>query len=391
MPQAERRAPPSEHGESQLLRELHESTERLSLAISAAKLGDWAWDPSTDRVSLSPRAEQIFGLPPGEATTAASLLRLVHDDDRERVVAAVDRCARLRERYETEYRVRTADGGERWVFACGIAGGDVAGAARMVFGVVQDITERKEMESELQRRAVQLAEADRRKDEFLATLAHELRNPLAPLRTSLELLARPTIARETQDRARAIMSRQIAQMVRLIDDLLDIARIGTGRIELRKEDAELSDLVETAVEMARPNIKDKNQILSVELPPRGVRLHVDRTRLAQVLSNLLNNASRYTEPGRRIWLRAHLDTGGLTIAVRDEGIGIPQEQMADLFRMFNQLHDGPMPDHAGLGIGLTLARRLVELHGGRLHGRSDGAGEGSEFAVRLPVGALARD
>ncbi|HEY0858629.1 MAG TPA: ATP-binding protein [Albitalea sp.] len=251
-----------------------------------------------------------------------------------------------------------------------------------------DVTQRRQAEDELERRHRELAAASRRKDEFLATLAHELRNPLAPLRTSLELQRRPSIAEETKERAREIMARQVTQMVRLIDELLDISRIGTGKIELVRERCGLRELVDAAVETVGPAIGDKDQRLLVELPDAPVWLHVDRARLTQVLCNLLGNASRYSERGLRIWLRAQADADGVTIAVRDEGIGIAPDKLHQVFRMFEQLDEGQAPLHGGLGIGLTLARRLVELHGGRVHGHSDGAGAGSEFAVRLPASAL---
>lgn len=251
-----------------------------------------------------------------------------------------------------------------------------------------EVTRRQQAQDQLQRRARELSEASRRKDEFLATLAHELRNPLAPLRTSLELLSRPRIADETKLRAREIMARQVTQMVRLIDELLDISRIGTGKIELVLERCELRELVDAAVETVRPALDEKQQRLLLDLPEAPVWLRIDRARLTQVLCNLLGNASRYSERGMRIWMRAQADAHGVTVAVRDEGIGIAPDKLPQAFRMFEQLEDGPAPLHGGLGIGLTLARRLVELHGGRLQGHSDGAGEGSEFALRLPASAL---
>jgi signal transduction histidine kinase len=251
-----------------------------------------------------------------------------------------------------------------------------------------EVTQRQRAQDELQRRTRELSEASRRKDEFLATLAHELRNPLAPLRTSLALLDRPSIADETKVRAREIMARQVTQMARLIDELLDISRIGTGKIELVLERCELREVVDAAVETMRPALDEKQQRLLVDLPEAPVWLRIDRLRLTQVLCNLLGNASRYSERGLRIWLRAQADAHGVTVAVRDEGIGIAPDKLPQAFRMFEQLEHGPAPLHGGLGIGLTLARRLVELHGGRLQGHSDGAGEGSEFALRLPASAL---
>jgi PAS domain S-box-containing protein len=373
---------------ARLLQRLQESAERLGLAMSAAGLGDWRWDRESDMVSLSERAAQMLGMPGALPCTLAVLSERMHPDDRERVLQALSHSLDTGGRYDTEYRVCHPDGSEHWLAACGLVHAAEDGVVKRMYGLVQDITERRRLDDELRLRADELAQADRRKDEFLATLAHELRNPLAPLRTSLELLKRPALPEETRERARAIMSRQVTQMVRLIDELLDISRIGRGKIELRRERFELRDVVDNALEIARPLIDGKQQVLHVELPSQPVWLMIDRTRLAQVLSNLLNNATRYSDAGKQIWLSAGVAADGVTIQVRDEGMGIAPDKMPLLFQMFTQLHAASNSAHGGLGVGLTLARRLVELHGGTLEARSEGEGLGSEFTVRLPEAVL---
>ncbi len=236
----------------------------------------------------------------------------------------------------------------------------------------------------------QLREADRRKDEFLATLAHELRNPLAPLRTGLELLRRSEGDAVASEQARGIMERQIDQMVRLVDDLLDVSRISRGKVRLRKERVELQAVVRSARETVAPLIQIQAHELTVALPPEPVHLDADSTRLAQVLANLLSNAAKYTERGGRIWLTGELasrerERPEVVVTVKDTGIGIPADHLPRLFQMFSQAAPALERSQGGLGIGLSLVRGLVELHGGSVEARSDGVGRGSEFIVRLPV------
>ena len=255
----------------------------------------------------------------------------------------------------------------------------------------EEVARGKRLEQELQRQAVQLADADRRKDEFLATLAHELRNPLAPLRNALELLRRADDNRTLIERARAMMERQVGQLVRLVDDLLDIARITRGKLQLRKERVELASVVRSAVEAVRPAVEAQGHKLTVTLPPQSVPLDADPVRLAQVVSNLLLNAAKYTEQGGRIALTAQVsrehERPEVVVTVRDTGIGIAAEHLPHLFEMFSQVTSALERSQGGLGIGLSLVRGLVELHGGSVAARSDGLGTGSEFIVRLPVAA----
>ncbi|WP_437681765.1 hybrid sensor histidine kinase/response regulator [Sorangium sp. So ce131] len=260
-----------------------------------------------------------------------------------------------------------------------------SGSVETVCAITRDVTEQKELEKELRRRMEELAAADRRKDEFLATLAHELRNPLAPLRNGLELLRLGASDPAASERARAMMERQVAHMVRLIDDLLDVSRITRGKLRLRRERVELASVVQSAIEASRPLIDASRHALTVDVPPGPIHLDVDPTRLAQVLSNLLTNAAKYTDPGGRIRLSVERQGGEVVIAVRDTGIGIAAEHVPGLFQMFSQVSPALERSQGGLGIGLSLVRGLVELHGGRVAARSDGPGKGSEFSVRLPL------
>ena len=233
----------------------------------------------------------------------------------------------------------------------------------------------------------QLREQDRRKDEFIATLAHELRNPLAPIRNALQLIRLSNNDRDRLEHATTIMQRQVDQMVRLVDDLLDVARISRNKLELRKEMVDLAAVVRSAVDTSRPVIEASQNDLQLALPSQTVLLDADPVRLAQVVSNLLNNAARYSRPGGRISLTATTQAGELMLKVSDTGIGIETEKLSQIFDMFVQLDSADPHPQGGLGVGLTLVRRLTEMHGGAVEARSDGAGKGSEFIVRLPVPA----
>jgi signal transduction histidine kinase len=225
---------------------------------------------------------------------------------------------------------------------------------------------------------------DRRKDEFLAMLAHELRNPLAPIRTSLHILRLtddPVIA----ERSRDVMERQLAHLIHLVDDLLDVSRITRGKVTLNSERLELRDVVVSAVELARPLLDANAHSLAIELPDGPLPIDGDRTRLAQVLANLLNNAAKYTQPGGHVALRVRREGTQWRIDVQDDGIGIPRDMLARVFDMFTQIDQSIDRAQGGLGIGLTLVRRLVQLHGGEVDVHSDGTCKGSTFTVHLPA------
>jgi signal transduction histidine kinase len=241
------------------------------------------------------------------------------------------------------------------------------------------------MLAESGRRAEALREADRRKDEFLATLAHELRNPLAPLRNAVDILRSEATTPEMRTRALDMMERQLRQMVRLVDDLLDVSRITTGKLGVRKAVFDLRQALRDAVETVRPFVDARRHQLAIEVGEAPLLVDGDEARLAQVIGNLLHNAAKYTEPGGRITLAATAESGEAVVRVRDNGIGLDERSVANIFDMFVQVDRSLTRAHAGLGVGLTLARRLIALHGGTITAYSAGLGRGSEFVVRLPL------
>jgi PAS domain S-box-containing protein len=255
----------------------------------------------------------------------------------------------------------------------------------MFTGYIRDITERKRLEDELRGRAEQLLAADRRKDEFLATLAHELRNPLAPICNGLEILRMGHGNAEATKQVREMMERQVSQLVRLVDDLLDLSRVSRGTVELRKERIELAKIVQQAVETSRPTIENAGHELTIDMPPIAIYIEADLTRMAQVFSNVLNNAAKYTQPGGEIRVSVERQGDQAIVSVRDNGIGIPAHMLPNVFDMFTQVDRNLERSQGGLGIGLSIVKRLVEMHGGSVEAKSDGQGLGSEFIVRLPI------
>ena len=248
-----------------------------------------------------------------------------------------------------------------------------------------DITQRLLAEQDMRRLNEELAQANRRKTEFLATLAHELRNPLAPLSNGLHLMRMASAKPELLEKTRQMMERQIQHMVHLVDDLLDVARISTGKVELRRQRIDLKDVVATAVETSASLIDAGGHKLTVEVPSEPLPLDADPTRIAQVVSNLLNNAAKYTPEGGRIALKVHTEGGDVVLTVSDTGIGIAPDALGKVFEMFAQVPGGSGKPQGGLGIGLSLVQSLVALHGGRVSAASGGPGQGSTFTVRLPL------
>jgi PAS domain S-box-containing protein len=262
------------------------------------------------------------------------------------------------------------------------------GAPALIGGMAIDISERLQVEEALRESERSLKEADRRKDEFLATLAHELRNPLAPIASAVELLRLIGPPDSEAQSVREIIERQVKQLSRLVDDLLDVSRVSRGKIVLRMERIDLASVVAQAVETSRPLIEAAGHELDVSLPADRVMIRGDLTRLAQAIANLLNNASKFTCGSGRIALEANVEGTGAKVAVRDTGIGIPSDMLTRIFELFAQVETGVDRAHGGLGIGLTLVKNLVELHGGTVNAASPGPGQGSVFVVRLPLAAL---
>ncbi|AKJ27150.1 PAS domain S-box protein [Caldimonas brevitalea] len=359
---------------------LADARARLEAALEAGAIATWTWDIPHNLLFADSKLSQLFNLPPtdGNGAVLGRYLQSVHPDDVPRIMAALDRAIATGEPYEADYRILQEDGSVRWVTARGRAECDAAGRAVRMPGVLVDITERKLLEEALR-------DADRRKDEFLATLAHELRNPLAPIRNSLEILKRPGVDAVSQQQSKAMMERQVHHLVRLVDDLMDVSRVMRGRIELRKEPVELASVIARAIETVQPLIETHRHCLELSLPHESLLVDADGVRLTQVLSNLLTNSAKYTEPNGHIRLSAAREGGLVALRVRDDGIGISAEMLPHIFELFVQVDHTSTKAQGGLGIGLTLAKNLVQMHGGSIEAHSAGLRRGSEFVVRLPL------
>lgn len=251
--------------------------------------------------------------------------------------------------------------------------------------IAEDLAHRAAIAIENASLLAALRETDRRKDEFLATLAHELRNPLAPIRNGLQVLRLSDELSDESAELRDLMERQVNHLVHLVDDLMEVSRVSRGNVELRREVVALSAIVDSAIEMSRPLVDDAGHQLTVSLPPQTILLNVDRVRISQVLANLLTNSAKYTDVGGQIALSVTVDNGEAAVAVTDSGLGIPEEMLPRIFDIFTQMDHTRGHSQGGLGIGLALARSLVEMHGGRIEARSAGLGQGSTFLVRLPL------
>jgi PAS domain S-box-containing protein len=373
---------------------------QLDLATRVVGIGVFDHDHIDNRLYWSDLFRQIHDAPPDMEPHILALDAQIHPDDRERLYEAVRKAHDPAGDgdFSMEYRITRRDGEVRWI----------VGRARTLFagegaerhpvrtvGAELDVTDRRLTEAKLRDSEEVLRKADQRKDEFLATLAHELRNPLAPIRTAAEILTLPNLSRERLAWSRQVIHRQVEHMARLLDDLLDVARITRGKLRLRLQPVGLGTIVDTAVEAARPLLAAKKHTLSVELAPDIPTFEADPVRLAQVLSNLLTNAAKYTDSPGQISLMARIDDGKLRISVKDNGIGLSPAALAEIFTMFSQVQDSHARAEGGLGIGLALVRGLVDLHGGTIEVFSEGPGRGSEFVVVLPcrvtAAALAGD
>ena len=329
----------------------------------------------------------MLGLQPGTLEMSeAGFFAHVHEDDHARLKAAMDAAAREGGDYTVEFRFRHASGEWRWMEARGRVVRRADGAPGTLSGIGIDTTVRRRAEDELRRQNAELLAGDRRKDDFLAVLAHELRNPLAPIKNSVAVLRAGPMPDPQSSWARDIIDRQVDRMARLLDDLLDVSRIARGRLELHVERVELAGIVDSALETSRPLIDGAGHELAVELPPHPVYLDADPGRIGQALENLLGNAAKYTERGGRIRLAASVEGRELVLSVRDSGIGLAEDQLASVFDMFAQTESTRERAQGGLGIGLALVKAIAKAHHGDVMAYSEGPGKGSEFMVTLPLG-----
>ncbi len=349
---------------------LRREQELLRAIIDRIPVMITLYDPGSGHMRVNAEFERLTGWSTEEATLDSVMTACYPDlDVRQRVAEFMDACP---DRW-MDVRMRTRDGREidtTWA--------NVRLSAGTRVGIGLDITQRKRAEQTLR-------ESARRKDQFLAVLAHELRNPLAPLRTGLELLELSDVQDETVVHVREMMQRQLNHVVHLVDDLMDVSRVRRGKIELRKAPLDLRDVVRAAVEQLRPLADERGHRLVVEAPDATLPVAGDPERLTQVLGNLLSNAVKYTDPGGTITLSAGCDGGEAWVRVHDTGVGIPPHRLDQLFEMFSQIPEHQSRAASGLGIGLALARQLVQLHGGTIRVSSAGTGQGSEFVVRLPL------
>jgi PAS domain S-box-containing protein len=353
----------------------------MEVALEASRTGTFHWDIQNNRLTWDGALDRLFGLRPGETVRSLDqFIALVHPDDRAGVIQRCERCRDAGDDFEMEFRVVYPDGSIHWLYDRGRTFLDPAGRARTMTGACVDITEFVHV-----REALKLA--DRQKDDFLATLAHELRNPLAPLRTGLHLLRSvngTTPGKTTQ--VLSIMQRQLDHMVRLVDDLLDIARIRLGKILLRHESVALQAILDQALEGAQALLDAQGHEIVCRCDDTALRVMGDPTRLVQVVGNLLNNAAKYTPRGGTVTLRAGeaVDDGMLFIDVEDTGIGIPPDMLEHVFDRFAQVQQHLDRAQGGLGIGLSVVKGLIEMHGGSVTAESAGAGKGSLFRILLP-------
>ena len=365
-----------------------ESEEKVRLATESAELGFWVWLPSTDEVVWeNDRPYRIFGISPSAPPITARqfLANYVHRDHIAEFSSAVKNTIETGARLHFQGRITRPDGEIRWVEFFGNLQPGAAGDPLRIIGTVADITPMKDREEELRRLAANLSEADRRKTEFLAVLAHELRNPLAPIRHGLDLIRTQSGNAAMLNKVRDMLDRQVNQLVRLVNDLLDIARITSGKVELRKQRAEMSDLIKIAVETSMPLIDASKHRLTVTVAEGSIPVEVDPERISQVVSNLLNNAAKYTPVGGRIALDVVREGGEVVVSVTDSGIGIAPESIGTVFDLFRQVGQDFERSQGGLGIGLSLVRQLVELHGGSASAASAGEGHGCTFTIRLAM------
>jgi len=360
---------------------LRESDERYRAA--AATVSDLIWTNTADGLMAGEqRGWEAFTGQSREECQGHGWSKAVHPDEAQPTLEAWNLAVLEKRTFVFEHRVRRRDGEWRFCSVRAVPVVTADGTIREWVGVHTDITERKRDEEKLRQLAAELSEAHRRKDEFLATLAHELRNPLAPIVNGLQLmkLAEP----QTAEKVHAMIDRQVTQLVRLVDDLMDVSRISLGKFQLRKERGQLADVLNSALETSRPLIEQMGHELTVTLPKQPLMVDADMTRLAQVFLNLLNNAAKYSDRGGHIHVNVERQGSEAVVTVKDTGIGIAADQLPRIFEMFTQVHSLEK-SQGGLGIGLALVKRLVEMHGGRLEARSEGPGKGSEFVTRLPV------
>ena len=362
---------------------LRESEDRFRSFTDSLPLIVWVHDADGAQEFVNRTFCEFFGVS-REEMRAGRWQMLMHPEDGEAYSAAFFEAVRDRRPFHGEVRVRRHDGEWRWIESWGRPRFSPSGEFLGFVGTSADITERKRAERKVRESEAALREADRKKDEFLAVLAHELRNPLAPIRNAVHIMRAPGMGQAELAEARDIIDRQVKQLVRLVDDLLDISRITVGRMALQQAVLDLRAVADDALLMSGPLLDEAEHDVTVHLPPQPVWVRGDGVRLAQVISNLLNNAARYTPPGGSVSLRVTEEGADALVLVEDTGVGLSPGVLERIFEPFVQAEGGASRAAGGLGIGLALSRSLTQLHGGTIKATSPGPGHGSCFVVRLP-------
>ncbi len=364
---------------------LRESRQQLALALEAGQLGFWDWDIPSGRVQFGGNWAAMLGYEPSEVEPhVRAWEKLIHPDEKDAVMATLsDHLEGRTPIYDCEHRLRHKDGSWRWILDRGqVVARDSEGRPLRAIGTHSDVTARREAQIALQ-------EADRRKNEFLAMLGHELRNPLTPINNIAQALGTLPLTEAAVAKASEVLARNVDHITHLVDDLLDVSRITRGLVTIERHSVELNSLIEQLAEPIKPSFDGKQQTLALHLTPQPINLGGDPVRLTQVFSNLLINANKYTGKGGHIDLRTELEAGWVIVRIQDDGIGIEPELLPQVFELFTQGKRSLARSDGGLGIGLTLVKKLVELHGGEITASSAGANQGSLFVVRLPLNPAA--
>lgn len=371
--------------------ELRASEERLGLALDSAGAASWDWDAVTDELDWTPRFRELHGFTEDDPARLDTVLSRLHEPDRARLRARIDTMLATPgdDTWNESFRIVHPRRGLRTLGGLGRAIRDGSGRVIRMTGIDLDITERVRAEQALK-------DADRRKDEFLATLSHELRNPLAPILNAVQLLdwsdrergsgKGPVLGEAQRSRALAVIQRQVLHMARLVDDLLDVSRITSGKITLQRAPVGVSQVVARALETCGPLLGERAVAVGVVARDGELLVDGDLTRLVQVVANLVNNAAKFTGPGGRIDIESRREAGHAVLVVRDTGVGIAEDMLPRVFDLFTQVSRGSGgPTGGGLGVGLAIVRQLVQMHGGEVTAHSEGPGRGTELVVRLPL------
>jgi PAS domain S-box-containing protein len=369
-------------------KELDEANARLKLALAASRLGDWSWDAQTNLINLSDTAARIFDVPPDSSITRPQMLDLIHEDDRERMDTAVDKALAEHSDYEIEYRITRKDGSDTWVMGRGRGIYDDHGTVLGMLGFVQDITTRKTAEVESERLYRQAEESSRLKEEFLATISHELRTPLSAILGWTRMLRLGQLSEEHTAKALDTIERNARAQAQLVDDLLDVSRIMTGKLRMDVRPSDPNSFIDAAVEAVRPAAEAKGVRVLKVIDTGAVSIPGDPVRLQQVVWNLLSNAIKFTPRGGRVQIISERVNSHLEIVVNDTGQGISADFLPYVFDRFRQADQKTSRQHGGMGLGLAIVRHLVELHGGTVSATSEGEGKGATFTVRLPITPL---